>query len=93
MSPVAGPPRALDTLLSVLKNKENRFQPEVRANVCALFGQLGRKGVVDEADKQGLQRAMQQIRPFLASVTTQDKDSKGMSVLVAAAERALAAWD
>jgi hypothetical protein len=92
MSPVVGPPRALDTLLAVLKNKETRFQPEARANVCTLLGQLGRAGAPDDVDAQDVARIREQVRPALEDVAALEKDGKGMVILVGAAERALANW-
>jgi len=43
-SPVVGPIRAVEALVSLLNRSNPRCPPEVKANVCMLFGQLGRKG-------------------------------------------------
>ena len=43
-SPVVGPARAIEALVSLLKRSNPRCPSEVKANVCTLLGQLGRKG-------------------------------------------------
>ncbi|THG97815.1 hypothetical protein EW026_g4259 [Hermanssonia centrifuga] len=49
-SPAIGMPRrALDMLVSSLRNADGRTPVEVRGNICALLGRLGRQGVVPES--------------------------------------------
>lgn len=102
-SPVVSEPRALDTLTAVLQDREKRFQPEVRANVCALLGQLGRKGVAGEGRTAEVERLKTQTRALLeaaaeaaeaaeAGQAQQQPNTKGMAVLVGSAKRALEAW-
>lgn len=97
-SPVAvTEPRALDMLTSVLQDREKRFQPEVRANVCALLGQLGRKGVAGEGRESDVERVKNQARTLLEAVAEAEQapeqaNAKGLAVLAGSAKRALEAW-
>lgn len=43
-SPVGGPSRAIEGLVSLLRLSNSRCPQKVKANVCMLFSQLGRKG-------------------------------------------------
>lgn len=97
-SPVAaGEPRALDTLTSVLQDREKRFQPEVRANVCALLGQLGRKAVAGEGRESEVERVKNQARSLLEAAAAETQapepsNAKGLAILAGSAKRALEAW-
>jgi hypothetical protein len=103
-SPVVGAPaRALDTLLSALRNRDGRLQPEIRANICALIGQLGKPGVVGPDREAELLRFKDATKPLLetASVTTNNtasgtaqpgEQAKNQTVVANAAKRALEAW-
>jgi hypothetical protein len=91
-SPVTGPPRALDLLLAALKNRSGRNAPEVRANICALLGQLGRPGVVDEADAARLAKMKHQAKPILEAAAATDRTSQGHTALATTAEKAIEGW-
>jgi hypothetical protein len=84
-SPVV-PKRALDVLLVVLKGPDSRCPIEVRANICTLLGQLGRKGVAEgdrEVEAQKMKdAASEMLQSFL----------KGKDLLAGAAKRTLEAW-
>lgn len=91
-SPVTGPPRVLDLLLSTLKNRDGRHAPELRANLCALLGQLGRSGVVDERETASVSKMKARAKPLLETAAASDKTNKGGVALAAAAQRAIDAW-
>lgn len=88
---MVGPRRALDMLISVLRDSSALNVPhEVRANVCALLGHLGRKGVVAENRATDLQRMKESTRELIEALA---KDSEGNPRVVTAAKRALEAWE
>ncbi|KAI8998730.1 hypothetical protein BD414DRAFT_475906 [Trametes punicea] len=89
-SPVTGPRRALDMLISVLRDNNSNVPAEVRANVCALLGQLGRKGVVAESRAVDLQRMKDSTRELLEGLSRAEGPSHAK--VAAAAKRALEAW-
>jgi hypothetical protein len=91
-SPVTGPPRVLDLLLSTLKNRDGRHVPELRANLCALLGQLGRSGVVDDREALGVSKMKAQAKPLLEAAAVTEKTNKGNIALATAAQRAIEAW-
>lgn len=101
-SPVVGAsPRALDTVLSVLRNRDGRLQPEVRANGCALLGQLGRPGVVGSERAAELARLKEVAKPVLEALAAgastggapqAGEAAKGNVIVASAAKRALEAW-
>ena len=88
-SPIAGPRTALDMLLSVLQNPDT-MPAEVRSNVCALLGQLGRKGVVSESRVQDVARMKGAAKELLEGLATKSEGNAQM--VSAAARRALEAW-
>ena len=88
-SPIAGPRTALDMLLSVLQNPDT-MPAEVRSNVCALLGQLGRKGVVSESRVQDVARMRGAAKELLEGLATKSEGNAQM--VSAAARRALEAW-
>lgn len=85
-SPVAGPARALDVLIGVLKNPESRCPAEVRANVCTLFGQLGRKGGVEAERADDVQHLKEATKAVLENL------AEGKDLLAGAAKRTLETW-
>jgi len=88
-SPDAEPRTALDMLLSVLRNSDT-MPAEVRSNVCALLGQLGRKGVAGENRAEDLARMKGAAKELLERLAA---DSEGSTQMVSAsARRALEAW-
>ncbi|KAI0637070.1 hypothetical protein C8Q77DRAFT_1095851 [Trametes polyzona] len=90
-SPVVGPRRALDMLISVLREGNPNVPAEVRANVCALLGHLGRKGVVAESRATDLQRMKDSTRELIEGLAREGEAPSNPKV-VAAAKRALEAW-
>lgn len=100
-SPIVSAPRALDTLIAVLQDRETRFQPEVRANVCALLGQLGRRSTAGEDRAAEMERMKNQARELLEAAAenaqaqtraAEQQNAKGMAILASSAKRALEAW-
>ena len=90
-SPVVGPRRALDMLTSVLREggPAAKVPPEVRSNVCALLGHLGRKGVVAEDRATDLARMKEVTRDLIETLI---KDGDGNTKVATAAKRALEVW-
>ena len=88
-SPVVGPARAIESLASLLKRPNPRCPPEVKANVCTLLGQLGRKGgrttKERETDVEKLKAAMKDILVKYSQL--------GDDVLGKAAKSVLEAWE
>ncbi|KZT11398.1 uncharacterized protein LAESUDRAFT_734264 [Laetiporus sulphureus 93-53] len=89
-SPVADLHSALDMLVVVLKNTDNNFAVEISANVCALLGQLGRKGVVSPDRVDDVAR-MKLCTKELLETAAANRDG-GARMLSAAAKRALEAF-
>jgi hypothetical protein len=86
-SPIVGTPRrALDMLASCLRNAEGRIPAEVRANICALVGQLGRRGIVAESRAHDLQVMQEELKDLLEAAA-QEPNPVG-----ATAKRALETW-
>ena len=86
-SPIVGTPRrALDMLASCLRNADGRLPAEVRANICALVGQLGRRGVTPESRAHDVRVMQEELRELLEAAS-QDPNPVGT-----AAKRALDAW-
>jgi len=89
-SPVAGPRRALDMLISVFKDQEQTMPVEVRANVCALMANLGRKGAIGEDRVGDVAKMKDSMREYLETAAS---SSDGSPLLVSgAAKRVLEAW-
>ena len=86
-SPIVGTPRrALDMLVSCLRNADGRIPAEVRANICLLVGQLGRRGVVPESRERDLQVMQEEFKDLL------EEAKKDPNPVGAAAKRALETW-
>ena len=87
-SPVVGPMRAIEGLASLLKRSNPRCPIEVKANVCTLLAQLGRKegrtSKEREADVEKLKAATKDILV---------KHSQGDDMLSKAAKNVLEAWE
>ncbi|TFK80925.1 hypothetical protein K466DRAFT_591571 [Polyporus arcularius HHB13444] len=93
-SPVVGPRCALDMLVSVLRDGSAlNVPPEVRANVCALLGHLGRKGVVAENRATDLQRMKESTRELIEALAKESDGQQRNARVAAAAKRALEAWE
>lgn len=90
-SPAVGTPRrALDMLVSSLRNTDT--PPEVRANICALVGYLGRPGVVNDSRARDVHILKEEIKDVLDSVLKRETKEKAPTPLAAAAKRALDGW-
>ncbi|KAF9653096.1 hypothetical protein BDM02DRAFT_3153321 [Thelephora ganbajun] len=87
-SPVIGPTRAIDSLISLFKWSSPRCPPEVKANVCALLGQLGRKGGRTSEERE---TDVEQLK--IAAKDTVVKYSQGDDMLGKAAKNVLEAWE
>ncbi len=88
-----GPRRALDMLIGVLREgSAPNVPPEVRSNVCALLGHLGRKGVVAENRAIDLQQLKESTRESIEALAKDPEGPQGNPKVVAAAKRALEAW-
>ncbi|GJE87202.1 hypothetical protein PsYK624_032850 [Phanerochaete sordida] len=86
-SPAVGTPRrALDMLVSCLRNPDGRLPAEVRANICALLGHLGRAGVVPESRAHDLRVLQEECREVLEGA------AKDANPVGAAAKRVLETW-
>ena len=89
---MVGPRRALDMLIGVLREgSAPNAPPEVRSNVCALLGHLGRKGVVAESRATDVQRMKESTRELIEALA-KDDGPQGNPKVAAAAKRALEAW-
>lgn len=87
-SPVVGPSRAIDGLVSLLRSPNGRCPQEVKANVCTLVGQLGRKGG----------RACKERETDVGQLKVAAKDivvkiSQGDDMLGKAAKKVLETWE
>jgi len=87
-SPVVGPARAIEALVSLLKRSTPRCPPEVKANVCMLLSQLGRKGGrTSEERETDVEKLKVATRDILV------KHSQGDDMLGKAAKNVLEAWE
>lgn len=96
-SPVVGPRRALDMLVGVLREgSAPNVPPEVRSNVCALLGHLGRKGVVAESRTTDLEQMKESTKALIDALAKEAEGARGQvqanAKVAAAAKRALEAW-
>ncbi|KAI0950311.1 hypothetical protein AcV7_008820 [Taiwanofungus camphoratus] len=89
-SPVVDPRNALDMLVAVLRNSEKTIPVEVRANVCVLLGQLGRKGVVGDDRIDDVERMKNSTRELLEGAVNSSEGNT--RIFSSAAKRALEAW-
>jgi len=87
-SPVVGPTRAIDALVLLFKRSNPRCPPEVKANVCMLFSQLGRKGGRTSRERK---MDVEKLKDVTKDVLV--KCSQGDEVLGKAAKSVLEAWE
>ncbi|KAF9792390.1 hypothetical protein BJ322DRAFT_1028934 [Thelephora terrestris] len=87
-SPLVGPTRAINGLASLLKLPNSRCPPEVKANVCMLFSQLGRKGGRTQQERE---TDVKQLKAATKDVVA--KISQGDDMLGKAAKNVLEAWE
>jgi len=87
-SPVVGPARAIETLVSLFKRSGTRCPSEVKANVCTLLGQLGRKGGRTSRERK---TDVEKLKDATKDVVV--KHSQGDDILGKAAKNVLEAWE
>ena len=87
-SPVVGPARAIEALGSLLKRSNHRCPPEVKANVCTLLGQLGRKGSRTSKERE---TDVEKLRAATKDILV--RYSQGDDILGKAAKNVLEAWE
>jgi hypothetical protein len=87
-SPVVGPSRAIDGLVSLLRSSKPRCPPEVKTNVCTLFSQLGRKGGRTCKERE---TDVGQLKVAAKDIVV--KISQGDDMLGKAAKKVLEAWE
>ncbi|KAG8685686.1 hypothetical protein FRC08_012969 [Ceratobasidium sp. 394] len=81
-------PTLLDMLRIILGNEDKTFPPQLRANVCTLFGSVQ---ATDASSTKALEKAKEVIRPVLADIVAADAD-KEEPVVQAAAKKILDLW-
>ncbi|EJU05755.1 hypothetical protein DACRYDRAFT_98363 [Dacryopinax primogenitus] len=84
---------AVATLVAILVNKENKYQPELRANVCALLAAMGRRvpGAAEE-DAKRQEVLHNQTREALNAVANGNGSESDKLDISQAAAAALLAW-
>lgn len=87
-SPIVGPARAIDGIVSLLKLSNHRCPPEIKANVCMLLSQLGRK---DGQTCKERETDVKQLKIGTKEVVV--KFSQGDDMLGKAAKNVLQAWE
>lgn len=78
---------ALDMLVTILNNTENKFPVELRANLCTLLGELGKDGLKGECEQEVEKLRIATRQGLETAQVTPDS-----LVLSAAAKKALDAW-
>lgn len=89
-SPVVGPSTALDTIISVLKNEDNRYQAEIRLNTCNLLAQAGKGEGANHGSTS--QKEMERLKESLKTALSAIASSSESLALSAASRSALEAW-
>lgn len=87
-SPVVGPPRAIEGLVSLVGPSKPHCPAEVKANVCTLFSQLGRKGSRTYKEREA---EVKKLKEAAKDVVV--KISQGDDMLGKAAKKVLEAWE
>ena len=86
-SPALGAPRrAFDMLVLALRNADGKVAPEVRANISALVGHLGRPGVVPASRAQEVRNLQESTRELLVAAAGEPGH------VGSAAKKALEGW-
>jgi hypothetical protein len=81
-------PTLLDMLRIILKNEDKTFPPQLRANVCTLFGSVQSN---DASSTKILDQVKDTTRQVLAGIVAVDAD-KEEPVVQAAAKKILDLW-
>ncbi|KAG8733429.1 hypothetical protein FRC11_006316 [Ceratobasidium sp. 423] len=79
-------PKLLDMLTIIMKNEDKAFPPQLRANVCTLFGSVSS---VEALAVRIMDRVKRTIKPILSDIIAADKEEP---VVQAAAKKILDAW-
>ena len=87
-SPVVGPSRAVEALVSLLKRSNARCPPEVKPNVCTLLSQLGRRG-----GRTSREREADVEKLKIATKDVMVKYSQVDDMFGKAAKKVLEAWE
>lgn len=87
-SPIVGPTRAIDGLVTLLKLSNPRCPPEVKANVCTLLGQLGKGGSRTSKERE---TDVEQLKVAAKDIVV--KLSQGDDMLGRAGKNVLEAWE
>ena len=75
-------------MVFILENLEGKYPAELRANVCALLGELGKSGAGASAIGAEVEQIRKTARPALEKAQT----TPDSMVLSAAARKAIEAW-
>ena len=87
-SPVIGPTRAIEALVWLLKRSNPRCPSEVKANVCTLLSQLGRKGGRTSSEREtDVEKLKMATKDILV------RCSKGDDLFGKAAKKVLETWE
>ena len=76
-------------VVSLLRSNDARIRDEIRVNVCALLGQVGRQGNVSAERQEELENTKKEIRPILEKIVA---GGEGETKLQVAAKQALVLW-
>ncbi|CAE6465396.1 unnamed protein product [Rhizoctonia solani] len=79
-------PKLLDMLSIIMKNEDKAFPPQLRANVCTLFGSVSS---TEASALRIMEKVKRTIKPILADIVAADKEEP---VVQAAAKKILDAW-
>jgi hypothetical protein len=81
-------PTLLDMLKIILKNEDKAFPPQLRANVCTLFGSVTSP---DASSTRIMDKVKSTTKQILTDIVTADKD-KEEPVVQAAAKKIVDLW-
>ncbi|CAE6412998.1 unnamed protein product [Rhizoctonia solani] len=79
-------PKLLDMLSIIMKNEGKAFPPQLRANVCTLFGSVSS---TEASALRIIDKVKRTIKPILSDIVAADKEEQ---VVQAAAKKILDAW-
>ncbi|CAE6490110.1 unnamed protein product [Rhizoctonia solani] len=79
-------PKLLDMLSIIMKNEDKAFPPQLRANVCTLFGSVSSK---EASVLRTMEKVKHTIKPILSDIVGADKEEP---VVQTAAKKILDAW-
>ncbi|CCO33296.1 hypothetical protein BN14_07370 [Rhizoctonia solani AG-1 IB] len=79
-------PKLLDMLSIILKNDDKVFPPQLRANVCTLFGSVSS---MESSALRTIEKVKRTIKPVLSGIVEADKEEP---IVQTAAKKILDAW-